>query len=53
MHVPAEEWQQKMEASVKEVQKLENHYITKYQSKVISFLFLLSLLLTCESVFQN
>ncbi|XP_046846893.1 universal stress protein in QAH/OAS sulfhydrylase 3'region-like [Xenia sp. Carnegie-2017] len=34
MHVPAEEWQQKMEASVKEVQKLENHYITKYQSKV-------------------
>ncbi|XP_028398365.1 uncharacterized protein LOC114521975 [Dendronephthya gigantea] len=32
MHVPADEWQSKMEASVKEVKKLEDNYIVKCQS---------------------
>ena len=32
MQVPAEEWQNKMEASVKEVKKLEDNYIVKSQS---------------------
>ncbi|CAB4022713.1 Universal stress [Paramuricea clavata] len=32
MHIPADEWQSKMEASVKEVQKLEDHYTVKCQN---------------------
>lgn len=32
MHVPADEWQRKIEASVKEVKKLEDNYIVKCQN---------------------
>lgn len=38
MQVPADEWQSKMEASVKEVKKLEDHYIAKCQSLGVSIL---------------
>jgi hypothetical protein len=38
MHIPADEWQSKMEASVKEVQKLEDHYTVKCQNLGVSML---------------
>ena len=36
MSVPADEWQSKMEASVKEVKKLEDYYIVKCQGLGVS-----------------
>ena len=42
MQVPADEWQSKMEASVKEVKKLEDHYVAKCQSLGVSMVFFMS-----------
>ena len=39
MQVPAEEWQSKMEASVKEVKKLEDNYTAKGQSLKVRVVF--------------
>jgi hypothetical protein len=42
MQVPAEEWQTKMEASIKGVQKLEDNYRVKCQSLNVRVVLLLN-----------